>query len=152
ISALVGAAGMFAALSANAAIPMATGADVVPPAGFLGFCVKHISECVGTATAPVIVDLTAEREHEPDDVQAEINSSNEPAEDPGPGWDYPVHGQGDCNKFALAKRRSLIEHGWPRGALLLTTAITEHGEGHLVLVVRTNRGDLVLDNRLSRVV
>ena len=52
----------------------------------------------------------------------------------------------------LEKRRELMALGWPRQALLLTTALTERGEGHMVLVVRTSGGDLVLDNRVRWVV
>jgi len=43
---------------------------------------------------------------------------------------------GDCNNYALEKRRELIALGWPRAALLLAAAVTETGEGHLVLVAR----------------
>lgn len=59
---------------------------------------------------------------------------------------------GDCNNYALEKRRELIALGWPRAALLLAAAVTETGEGHLVLVARTGEGDLVLDNRLASTV
>jgi predicted transglutaminase-like cysteine proteinase len=134
-----------------AAAPMATGAAVVPPAGFIGFCARHLSECSGART-PVVVALTPERRHELEAVQAEVNASIRPREDPAHVWDYPADGTGDCNKFALAKRRALIALGWPREALLLTAALTEGGEGHLVLLVRTDAGDLVLDNRLAPVV
>ena len=139
------------ALPASAA-PMATGAAAVPPVGFIGFCVRHLQECVGTSPAPVVVALTPERRRQLDAVQAEVNGSIRPRENPAHVWDYPTDGTGDCNKFALAKRRALIALGWPREALLLTAALTEDGEGHLVLVVRTDAGDLVLDNRLAPVV
>ncbi len=147
LSALSGAPAM-----AAAAAPMATGAPAVPPAGFIGFCVRHFQECTGASPAPAVVELTAERRRELDDVQAAANRSIRPREDPAHVWDYPVDGTGDCNKFALAKRRALVELGWPRDALLLTAALTEQGEGHLVLVARTSAGDLVLDNRQAPVV
>ena len=35
---------------------------------------------------------------------------------------------------------------WPSGALLLSEVLTRWGKHHLVLVVRTRSGDLVLDN------
>jgi predicted transglutaminase-like cysteine proteinase len=75
-----------------------------------------------------------------------------PREDPTHTWDYSTNGYADCNKFALAKRRDLIEHGWPRESVLLATATTETGEGHLVVVVHTTAGDYVLDNRVAPVV
>lgn len=152
LGALIGAMGGLVSLSAIAGVPMPTGADVVPPAGFIGFCVKHLAECSGAAKETAVVELTEERERQLDAVQTEINHAIEPREDPAHLWDYPTNGQGDCSKFALAKRRQLIDLGWPREALLLTTAITERGEGHLVLVARTSQGDLVLDNRVATVV
>ncbi len=56
---------------------------------------------------------------------------------------------GDCEDIALLKRRDLIEKGWPVGALLMTVVRQANGEGHAVLTVLTDRGDLVLDNLKS---
>ena len=61
-------------------------------------------------------------------------------------WDYPRLA-GDCEDYAIEKRRELIDAGWPESALLLTVVRDEVGDGHAVLTVRTNRGDLVLDNK-----
>ena len=33
-------------------------------------------------------------------------------------WNYPDDGYGDCEDYALAKRKMLIQAGWPREALL----------------------------------
>jgi predicted transglutaminase-like cysteine proteinase len=55
-------------------------------------------------------------------------------------------------RVAIETTISLIALGWPRTALLLAAAMTEGGEGHLVLVVATSKGDLVLDNRQRHVV
>ena len=54
--------------------------------------------------------------------------------------------RGDCNDYAVSKRHELLKRGWPAGALLLSEVVTNSGEHHLVLVVRTRSGDLVLDN------
>ncbi len=137
---------------ANASSYLPTGAAAVPPAGFIGFCVKHLKDCIANAQESASVELTDARRRMLEDVQNDINTSIRPRLDPTHVWDYPTDGTGDCNKYALAKRRDLIAMGWPRNALLLATATTEGGEGHLVLVARTDRGDLVLDNRVSRVV
>lgn len=140
------------ALPAQAAMPMPTGALVPPPGGFILFCARHMQECSGSVASPAAVELTAERRAQLDEVQARVNAAIQYRDDPQHVWDYPVNGTGDCNKYALEKRRELIELGWPRDALLLTTAMTEHDEAHLVLVVRTSAGDLVLDSRLAQVV
>jgi predicted transglutaminase-like cysteine proteinase len=65
-------------------------------------------------------------------------------------WAYP-DGRGDCEDFALAKRRALIELGWAPSTLLMTVVRQANGEGHAVLMVRTDRGDLVLDNQDGRI-
>jgi len=44
-------------------------------------------------------------------------------------WSYPDDGYGDCEDYALLKRRMLIEAGWPREALLLTLVRGGDGEG-----------------------
>ena len=54
---------------------------------------------------------------------------------------------GDCEDFALAKRKMLLEMGIPLEALMLATCRTELGEGHAVLLVATTNGVFVLDNR-----
>jgi len=131
---------------------MPTGTPAIPPAGFLGFCAKHLSECLSRSQEPATVELTDERSQAIEAVQASINASITPRVDPAHVWDYSTDGTGDCNKYALTKRRELLAHGFPRGAVLLATATTERGEGHLVVVVRTDRGDLVLDNRVQHVV
>ena len=61
-------------------------------------------------------------------------------------WTYPDR-YGDCEDIALAKRRQLIEWGWEPSTLLMTVVRESNGDGHAVLMVRTDRGDLVLDNQ-----
>lgn len=53
---------------------------------------------------------------------------------------------GDCEDFALEKRRRLIEAGVPDSALSMTVAFTARGESHAVLMVSLGDGDWVLDN------
>jgi predicted transglutaminase-like cysteine proteinase len=138
---------------ATAGSTMATGSAVVPPSGFIGFCAQHAQECLVTAReGAALRELTKARRAELEDVQAKINAEIEPREVPTHAWEYAKRGAGDCNTFALTKRRALIALGWPEETLLLAAAYTEHAEGHLVLVVRTSQGDLVLDNRLQQVV
>jgi predicted transglutaminase-like cysteine proteinase len=64
----------------------------------------------------------------------------------GEFWTYPP-GYGDCEDIALAKRKALIEGGWDAGALLMAVVRERNGNGHAVLMVRTDRGDLILDNQ-----
>ena len=134
------------------AMPMTTGAHVIPPGGVIGFCVKNLGECATVAQAPLVVDLTPDRRRDLEDVQALVNARVHPRENPRHAWEYASAGYGDCNTYALEKRRELLARGWPQTALLLASAVTETNEGHLVLIARTSAGDLVLDNRLAPVV
>jgi predicted transglutaminase-like cysteine proteinase len=146
------AVGAIMSLSALAAPHMATGDAAVAPRGFIGFCLRYQGECKSAAPAPVAVDLTEDGELQLEFVQAKVNRLVRPRANPDHVWDYPTDGYGDCNKYAIAKRAELIALGWPRTALLLAAATTEDGEGHLVLVVTTSKGDLVLDNRQRHIV
>ncbi len=60
-------------------------------------------------------------------------------------WSYPSI-EGDCEDFVLLKQYMLEREGFPRSALLITVVRQPNGEGHAVLTVRTDRGDIILDN------
>jgi predicted transglutaminase-like cysteine proteinase len=64
-------------------------------------------------------------------------------------WDLPiVDGTlgGDCEDYALEKRRLLLEAGLPASALSLAIVRTSWGQSHAVLLVTTDRGEYVLDS------
>lgn len=65
-------------------------------------------------------------------------------------WSLPrvIDGKmyGDCEDYALEKRRRLIEAGVPVEAMSMAVAVTLRGERHAVLVVAFEGGDMVLDN------
>jgi len=54
--------------------------------------------------------------------------------------------KGDCDDFAMTKRKLLMDQGIPPRAISLATGLTPEGVGHVVVVLRTKTGDLVLDN------
>jgi predicted transglutaminase-like cysteine proteinase len=95
--------------------------------------------------------LTGERWRELEAVQADVNARV------GYRTDLSLYGveelwtvadrQGDCEDYALAKRRALLARGWPVSALRLAVCTTSSGEGHAVLTVDTDQGVYVLDNR-----
>ena len=93
---LCSAAALAGATPASAGTWMNTGQPAIPPAGFLGFCMKHLPECRTAAGTPDPVELTDERRHDLDVVQADVNGSITPREDPKHTWDYSADGYGDC--------------------------------------------------------
>jgi predicted transglutaminase-like cysteine proteinase len=52
----------------------------------------------------------------------------------------------DCEDFALEKRRALMAAGIPESAIYLAVAVSPRTSLHAVVIVATDRGDLVLDN------
>lgn len=67
-------------------------------------------------------------------------------------WAYPDYGVGDCEDYALEKRRALMQRGISLSNLLMTVVRKPDGEGHAVLTVRTDQGDFILDNLNAHVV
>jgi predicted transglutaminase-like cysteine proteinase len=100
------------------------------------------------------VELTPSRIRELADVNEMVNQLIRPEirsyETLAPDWSINP-ASGDCNDYAVSKRHELLLRGWPAEALALAVVRTRAGEGHLVLVVHTNYGDLVLDNLVSSI-
>lgn len=134
----------------NPAFARVSGATSIP-VGHADFCRAHRSEC-GPEANPVEVEVLTEANwNQLVAVNAAVNTEVVAVTDAQlyhvkEFWTYP-RGYGDCEDFALAKRRDLIQAGWPPSTLLLTVVRQANGEGHAVLMVRTDRGDLVLDNQ-----
>jgi predicted transglutaminase-like cysteine proteinase len=118
---------------------------VVAPFAHVMFCVKMPAECA-PSSGPETVELTRERERQLKSVNRQVNFEIVPVNDSGNDvWSLAPR-EGDCEDYAITKRHDLIASGWPPAALRLALAYTAWGEGHLVLVVRTSNGDMVLDN------
>lgn len=66
-------------------------------------------------------------------------------------WTLPSARGGDCEDFALLKKRELIQAGIAPNRLLIATVLDSRRGGHAVLVVRTDTGDVVLDNLTNRI-
>ena len=101
--------------------------------------------------------LTSARWHELTAINTRVNDQVRPVRDEvlyqrSEWWAYPTNNAGDCEDYALMKRKLLLAKGWPASALLLATANQWNGEGHAVLVVVTDRGDFVLDNQTGTIV
>jgi predicted transglutaminase-like cysteine proteinase len=142
--------------AAFAAGSMQTDELVTPPMGFISFCVKNMSTCRVKFDDKKVAALTDRSWQELQSIQTTINQAIKPEADlttvgVSEQWSLAEKGVGDCEDYALRKKKALIEKGWPPEALLLTTAITETGDQHVVLTVVTDKGDYILDNRFSQV-
>lgn len=122
------------------------------PSGWLEFCTNYPAECAVHYQKAEVVTLSPERLHELEDVNAHVNSTVKAMTDQHhwgrmEQWNFAEDGFGDCEEYALLKKRLLAQKGWPRSALLLAAVIDKSGDGHAVLVVRTSKGDFILDNQ-----
>lgn len=61
-------------------------------------------------------------------------------------WTLPLGGRGDCEDYALLKKKLLLERGVPADRLLLTVVIKNNLEPHAVLLLRGADADYLLDN------
>jgi predicted transglutaminase-like cysteine proteinase len=61
-------------------------------------------------------------------------------------WALPTARGGDCEDFALLKKKHLIDAGFDPQTLLIATALDRKRVAHAVLVMRTAQGDFILDN------
>lgn len=61
-------------------------------------------------------------------------------------WALPTRRGGDCEDFALLKKRELIRLGISPKRLLIATVLDRKRRSHAVLVLRSDGGDYVLDN------
>jgi predicted transglutaminase-like cysteine proteinase len=139
-----------------------TGDTRPAPYGWRMFCGAQPEECRGELLTPTLVRLTSQSWAELNQINQIVNREIEPLGDEDHykiyeqdilnWWTYPDDGKGNCNDYVIMKRKLLVEAGWPRSALLMTVVVDPHGDGHLILMVRTDHGDLILDNMREQIV
>ena len=126
------------------------------PIGWVDFCAEHTFECKVAPTAPRDVVLTNKTWTDLVRINKWVNENVKPMTDLDhwgvvEKWSYPDDGYGDCEDYALLKRRMLTEAGWPREALLMTVVREKSGDGHAVLTVKTDKGEFILDNQETKI-
>lgn len=134
---------------------MAITGDAAPPIGHYEFCKQNPRECVyaGGDAGPIILNQDSWKTIL--NINYTVNTTIKPMTDMElygveEKWAIPTTA-GDCEDFALLKRKQLIDAGFSPSDLLMTVVLQPNGEGHAVLTVRTDRGDFVLDNMRNKV-
>jgi predicted transglutaminase-like cysteine proteinase len=135
---------------------IAVGAITTPPIGWAEFCIEYAPECDTRPSLPRDVALSTHAWSELKRINVAVNTSIKPMTDMDhwgvvERWNYPDDGYGDCEDYALQKRKLLIAAGWPREALLMTVVRDANGNGHAILTVKTDRGGYILDNQTNDV-
>jgi len=124
------------------------------PMAFTRFCLQYPSDCETQRFTGDRIELNRMRWSELENINSAVNSSIQPKRNEeglaGEKWLVgPL--RGECHDYAVTKRHQLITKGWPARDVLLSEVVTVSGEHHLVTVVLTNSGDLVLDNLTNRI-
>jgi predicted transglutaminase-like cysteine proteinase len=126
------------------------GSPTLAPFQHVRFCLRYPSDCKSDPAAEQRIELTPETLELLQRVNSSVNAaiipiSKDYGTDLEDGWTISPS-EGDCNDYAVTKRHELLGNGLPSNALRLSVVKTVSGIGHLVLVIATENGDMVLDN------
>src|SRR5712675_3527440 len=138
------------AQDSNLLTPIMDASPTLAPFQHVRFCLRYPSDCKSNPAENDHIELDAETSELLKRVNHSVNISIIPTRKSygrnlGDGWTIAPD-MGDCNDYAVTKRHELIEKGLPSKALRLAVVRTASGIGHLVLVVVTTKGDIVMDD------
>jgi predicted transglutaminase-like cysteine proteinase len=144
------------ALLPQAGQPLGAVGTAEPTWAWLDFCNQLPAECAVDPSESPMITLTPEAWRIIVAVNTTVNAAVKPLSDRDhwhaeDRWDYPADGYGDCEDYQILKRKVLAAAGLPRRALRMTVVLDEEAAGHAVLMVRTDRGEFVLDNKRDAV-
>ena len=140
------------------------GADVDAPPGYIEFCKRYVSECKTDFTPWEKIALDSKAWKTIVSINKEVNDGIMPMTDEEQWgkieqWDIAtinpkakIPPMGDCEDYALTKRKMLIDKGIPSSALFITVVKDKDHLGHALLAVRTDKGVYILDNINEKVV
>lgn len=121
-----------------------------PPKGFAQLCADHPWACMSDQ---VVRQQQSEgtRHAIARNINSAVNRSIRPVSDTTQYgmeefWTVPLSGKGDCEDYSIMKKLQLIKSGVQGSDLLLAQVFTSSLEPHVVLVLRSESGDYVLDN------
>ncbi|WP_343312615.1 transglutaminase-like cysteine peptidase [Brucella sp. BE17] len=150
--------GLVAALGAATAPVRAAqwseaGSPTSIPYGHKDYCARNPRDCRPHAVVPPF-KLTPQRLALLQSVNSAVNARIKAVSDQEnygkrDYWTIPANGKGDCEDYVLMKRAKLMARGIAPSQLLIT--MVQAREAHVVLSVRTDHGDYILDNMRTEV-
>lgn len=140
-------------LGANNNSHLLLASAVKGPSGFKGICKTYDWACSNAAGSLQDDESMMQMAII---INASVNARIEPVTDAmqygvAERWTLPDTGRGDCEDFALLKKKLLIEAGVPASRLLMVVAKSTV-EKHAMLILRLNDGDYVLDNLTPEII
>lgn len=153
---LVGSASAESIAPAREPDPIRVVGRAGPTRAWIRFCQRRPHECRVDFSQPARISLTPSVWTTLTQVNERVNSSILAVTDQDhwgvlDRWDYPEDGLGDCEDIQLLKRKLLVQAGLPQRALRMAAVIDEEGQGHAVLMVLTDQGDFILDNKRNAI-
>jgi len=114
------------------------------------FCQRYPIDCRPSLQANALVELDGNTVGLLYRINRQVNAAIVPTRkdvvrDVSAAWAVAPH-SGDCNDYAVTKQHELLQYKFPASAVRLSEVKTADWEGHLVVVVATTKGELVLDN------
>lgn len=139
-----------------ASAPATAVGEARAPYAWVDFCKRMPAECRLDTREADRIELNAKSWKAIVAINGKVNREIEPVTDEEhwgvvDHWDIPTDGKGDCEDYVLLKRKRLAEAGLPRRAMLVTVVIDEENAGHAVLMIRTDKGDFILDNKRNAI-
>jgi predicted transglutaminase-like cysteine proteinase len=121
------------------------------PSGYVAFCLRNSDQCDLPKNGLTVTQLNAQTYELLTRINRTTNAAIQPEDDaqhygPSDYWTIVTDGYGDCEDYALTKRKALLDAGLPAAALRLALVITSSRERHAILTVATDHGDFVMDN------
>jgi predicted transglutaminase-like cysteine proteinase len=134
-----------------------TSAAADTPSGFISFCLRFADQCAGTPGSVTAITLNDQTWKTLSQINRKVNDAIWPEADlkhygRAEYWTIPTDGYGDCDDYAVTKRKELLDAGFPASALRLAVVYSPRTARHAVLTVTTDKGDLVLDNMAETIV
>lgn len=122
--------------------------SISAPEGFSSACQRYGWLCSAKAGAKFSDEQALKLLTE---VNRKVNSAIRPVDDAvvygrSNYWSLPKDGRGDCEDYAMAKTKALLDAGFPSNKMSVSVVLDRSGNNHAVLLVRLSDGEYVLDN------
>ncbi|WP_051372058.1 transglutaminase-like cysteine peptidase [Leisingera aquimarina] len=129
--------------------------QVLPPLAHARFCLRHPGQCAVRGGNPQPARSAQAQLAELVRINLAVNRDITPQTDgtvQGIADEWRLNAvRGDCEDYALQKRKRLINLGWPSKSLRLATVLAPDGTGHAVLIARFHGRDFALDNLTNEI-
>jgi len=103
-------------IRASTAMPL--GPAIAPPPGYVAFCSRDPDQCAPPSSGVPVIALASATWHTVEQVNTSWNTTVKPLDYAAhygrvDYWTIPKDGYGDCEDYALTKRKDLLDAGLP---------------------------------------